>query len=270
MPYIDVPTDISLHLQDWGKGAPTCVLLHGLGEGAYVWNPFAPPFGSTHRLLAPDFRGHGDSGWSKQRQYAVGDYVADILHVFQMLGIRDVTLVGHSLGAAVAVRLAVHPALRVRKLVLVDFGPGMNPEGRDHARQSLREQFRTYESIAEYADSLVDQRPMASREEIDRIARLSLREDADGGFHLKCDPAVADEPLIHIDDEQLTLNLAKIMCPTLVVRGMASAVLSAPAATRMMRFLRHGQLRQIEKAGHAVMVDNPAAFTTLVSGFLNH
>ena len=70
-------------------------------------------------------------------------------------------------------------------------------------------------------------------------------------------------------NEELWQSLAKIQCPTLIMKGQASAILSQKTAEKMLGMLQHGQLEIINRAGHALMVDNPDAFKQCLSAFID-
>lgn len=132
----------------------------------------------------------------------------------------------------------------------------------------MRETMRTYKSIEEYSSRLKDMRPLLSEAVARQLARGSLRA-CEGGFELKLDPA-----LINYADDELTSAaqwrelLPQIGCPTLVVRGAGSAMVTARAAKEMIRLLPRAQLVTIPRSGHAVMSDNPPAFCASVAGFV--
>ncbi|MGH8260245.1 MAG: alpha/beta fold hydrolase, partial [Steroidobacteraceae bacterium] len=73
--------------------------------------------------VAMDLRGHGDSGWDPLHRYAAPSYALDVGCVLDSLGTRDVVLVGHSLGGAVAILTAAAIPHRVRAVVLIEAGP---------------------------------------------------------------------------------------------------------------------------------------------------
>lgn len=118
-------TEGELTVRQWAGTAPTVLFLHGLGSTGWHASPLADALPDA-RVVAPDLRGRGGS--SELRGPAGLDgHADDVLAVVDALGLDDVTLVGHSMGAylapVVAERLAEHaPARRVHKMVLLDGG----------------------------------------------------------------------------------------------------------------------------------------------------
>src|ERR1700743_3781448 len=123
---VTVQSGRRLHAQIWGKGSTACVLIHGFGEGAYVWKPIAPNLAARIQVIAFDLKGHGDSEWDPHGRYLLKDHVADLEKILNFLNIRRVILVGHSMGGQIAIQYASTNHSRVHALVIVDFGLGMS------------------------------------------------------------------------------------------------------------------------------------------------
>ena len=100
---------------------PPVVLLHALGEDSSDWEEVAPALTPSWRVYAPDLRGHGSSDWSGP--YTVEQLTADLAAFLDVLGLRRVALVGHSMGAAPAYLFAARHPERVTRLVLEEPPP---------------------------------------------------------------------------------------------------------------------------------------------------
>ncbi|HEX6452694.1 MAG TPA: alpha/beta fold hydrolase [Trebonia sp.] len=95
---------------------PPVLLLHALGEDSSDWEPIAPELTSSWRVYAPDLRGHGAS--ERSGPYTVEQLTTDLAAFLDVLGLRRVALVGHSMGAAPAYLFAARHPERVTRLVL--------------------------------------------------------------------------------------------------------------------------------------------------------
>jgi len=105
-------------LHEEGHGEPTFLLIHGFGDGGFIWIDLLPRLASISRAIAIDLRGHGDSDWDIHSRYSAAAHLDDIDFVIDKLGLTDIVLIGHSLGGEIALRLAArHPKL-VRGIII--------------------------------------------------------------------------------------------------------------------------------------------------------
>ncbi len=104
-----------------GPDAPPMVLLHALGERGTSWAPVMAWFTESFRVFALDLRGHGDSDWPGTYSFQL--MCDDVLGVLDELGLRKVTLAGHSMGGAVAYLIAMQRPGRVERLIVEDVPP---------------------------------------------------------------------------------------------------------------------------------------------------
>ncbi|MDX3078453.1 alpha/beta fold hydrolase [Streptomyces sp. NPDC088354] len=108
---------IRLAYRTWGDpGAPPLVLLHGRGSDGADWAPVVPALARTHRVLAPDLRGHGAS--ERPGEYAFEAMRDDVVGLLDALGLEKAALAGHSMGGVVAYLLAAARPERLTALVL--------------------------------------------------------------------------------------------------------------------------------------------------------
>ncbi|WP_196250742.1 alpha/beta fold hydrolase [Cellulomonas sp. JZ18] len=103
--------------------APVLVLLHGMGAASdgSSWRDVVPLLAGDHRLVVPDLRGHGAS--SRPGSYTLDEMADDVARLLDLLGVRDATVVGHSMGGVVAVVLAQARPDLVAALVVEDSSP---------------------------------------------------------------------------------------------------------------------------------------------------
>src|SRR6266511_1698347 len=126
--------DVALRAWDWRGDGPFALLLHGIGNYGRYWDFFADAVARRFRLVAPDARGHGNSG-KPADAYAAAEFVADAVAVLDALAIDRAVVVGHSMGGTHAIRLAATHPERVTKLVVVDAGPEALRDGAERARR---------------------------------------------------------------------------------------------------------------------------------------
>lgn len=102
-------------------GAPPLVLLHALGERGSDWAPILPAFAERYRVCAPDLRGHGDT--DRPGNYSFQFMRDDVIGLLDHLGLREVVLVGHSMGAVVAYLVTIARPDLVARLIAEDAPP---------------------------------------------------------------------------------------------------------------------------------------------------
>ena len=269
-----------IHLLEWSQDGVPLLFLHGFGNEAHIWDDFAPAVAPHYRTLAMDHRGHGDSDWDPEGRYDHDSMVRDVEFVCAALGIERLVLVGHSLGGRIATLFADRNAARMAGLVLVDIGPDLDPRGvtRIHLDVASAPQ-PTFASVEEYARTLTLAYPAGRPDALLRMARHGIRRREDGRYELKIDPRLrgvgaTESPEAAAErgramSELLWKALARISCPTLVVRGAASDLLAPDTADRMVEeTLAQGRLAVVPQAGHSVMTDNPDGFREAVTSFV--
>jgi pimeloyl-ACP methyl ester carboxylesterase len=270
---------LSLHLLEWSREGVPLLFLHGFGNEAHIWDDFAPVVAPHYRTLALDHRGHGDSAWDPNLRYEHEAMADDVEAVTAAFGIERLVLIGHSLGGRIATLFAGRHPERIAGLVLVDIGPEVDPRGQMRIRQDVEANVTpTFGSVEEYARVLSLAYPAGQADALMRMARFSLRARDDGRYELKMDPALRGAMGTNGQDDAARQEemvkaqwdaLARVPCPTLVVRGAASDILSPEIADRMVDdVLQQGRLAIVPQAGHSVMTDNPDGFRDAVGAFV--
>ena len=241
---------VALSVRCWGDASlPPLILLHGGGANASWWRPMLPSLSARHRLWALDFRGHGDSDHPETLQ--VGAFHRDVESLVGHLGLERYALVGHSLGAHVALdHAARHP--EVTALVAIEPSRGAQKTDRRRARLALaaRRTYRTREdAIARYR--FLPGAPLADEALRRHIAERSIRREPDGRYGFKFDPRWFRLPAAPPAPRE------DVRCPVLVVRGGQSGLLTAEGARELVAELPRASLLEVPEAGHNVHLERP-------------
>jgi esterase len=274
---IDLPQDHQLiigsmrfHYLDWGGDGHPIVFLHGGGLNAHTWDVVALMLRERYRCIALDQRGHGDSEWSPAIDYGVETQVRDVEGFVESLKLEHPVLVGQSMGGLNSIAYAVRHSEQLKGLIVVDVGPEIEAAG----AQRIREFASTpeLESPEAFLERAVKFNPLRNPAVLRRSLFYNLRQLPSGKFALKHDQRRASEDASRIGTaqrERLSREVTKIGCPTLIVRGALSDVLSDQAAEKFARSLPRARWVQVEKAGHNVQGDNPRGLLDALFPFFN-
>lgn len=245
---------VMLHAAHRGEpGRPTVILLHGGGANLHWWDHVAPALAERYRVTALDFRGHGDSDYPEER--ATGAFDRDAEALVEHLGSPEVALVGHSLGARVALHhAATHGG--VRAVVAIEVSRGAEQRDSRRMRLALIAR-RTYETRAEAIERFRFLPASPNAPEVLRraIAEQSVRHEANGRFGFKFDRHWFGVP------PSPKPPLGRVACPTLIVRGAESELLTRQGAEALARELPSGRVLEVEGAGHNVHIEQAEAVT---------
>ena len=258
-----------------------CILLHGFTNDAHIWDSLASALQKSHHVIALDQRGHGDSDWDPERNYSHWQLAEDLHDFLEQFGNARVHIVGHSLGARVAMLALESSSRPIASLTIIDAGPEVNPEAGERLLNDVMQLPTYYEDARAYLDSLARIYVMGETEALGHIARFGLRV-SQGKLRTKTDPAFTPG-IWHKNPEFRDLNkdrgelseqiwraLLSLDLPTHIVRGQASSILEPALALTMKKQLGdRATLSIVPRAGHAVMLDNPIESSALITEFIH-
>jgi len=259
------------HYLDWGTaGMPPVLFLHGGGLNAHTWDLVCASLRRERHCLALDQRGHGESEWSPQMDYATESHVGDLEAFVDSLGLDRFVLVGMSLGGVNALAWAGRHSRRLAGLVLVDVGPEIRFDG-VRKIAAFTSEAAPLDSVEEFVDRAMAFNPRRNRELLRRSLLHNLRRMPDGRFMWKYDQrhrGKVDPAAYRRRRDLLWSAVDAVECPTLVVRGAESDVFHDEDAERLAARLRGGRWVRIDRAGHTVQGDNPADLLVALRSFL--
>lgn len=251
----------NIHYAEAGEGPPL-VLLHGLWGGLNEWAPVVDPLAESHRVIAMDFPGfHGSD--KPDVQYHNALLAQFVVGFIDALGLENVTLMGHAMGANVATYTAFHHPGSVAALVLVDGAGYRNPD-RDLSEPPTEGMIR-FRRIAT-GSNLQATRGLLSR----RVANPSMIDDAwvEAAFALWVNSAKAIGDLLTEGGDLTEAEMRQITVPTLVVWGAQDKVFSADNAERLRGDIQGAEVHLIEGSGHLPQIEKTAEFLAAVQPFL--
>jgi pimeloyl-ACP methyl ester carboxylesterase len=267
MPFVDLAGRRFHYLDHGAPAAPAVLLLHGFNQTSHSWDDLAPRLAADGlRAVALDQRGHGDSDPARDGDYGRDAMAADAVHLADALAIDRFAVVGMSMGAVHATLAAVRHPARVLGLVLVDWAPDVEARGVAALAQVAALAFPSFDAAVAAMHAY---NPRRSLDNLRARLRHSMAESADGRWRWKVDAAgLAAHPRFREPPDIMWRALEQVACPTLLVRGADSDLLTAAAAERVTQTIRGAELCTIPAAGHSVAGDNPDAFYAAAGPFL--
>jgi len=135
------------------------VFLHGFTNDAHIFDDASEALQQHFNVYALDFRGHGDSDWDPEAKYTHDQLQSDLIHFLQQLPFQHIHLVGHSLGARVAMLLLgrdEHIRQRCKSFTIIDTGPEVRAIGVNKVREDAEntpDNFSSIEAFRQYLPS---------------------------------------------------------------------------------------------------------------------
>jgi non-heme chloroperoxidase len=262
---------LKFHYLDWGNpdNLPL-VLLHGVGQTCHTWDLFAAAMSPHFHVMAFDQRGHGDTDWAPDKDYSRKTMVKDAEAFTTALGLDRFFLTGMSMGGANSLAFTGQNPDRVEALVVVDVGPRVENKGVQHIRNFMKD-FREFDSLEDAAAVIHKFNPRRPLEVIRKYTVVyNLKQLPSGKWTWKYDTYFSEGHSrgdVKQMEQELSTEVKKISCPTLLVKGAESDVLSLDGARLLQAAVPGSEFALIPGAGHSVMGDNPPAFEAAVREF---
>jgi esterase len=259
---------LALHYLEWGEAeAPPIVCVHGYTGSADAFNALARHLEDRYRILALDVRGHGESAWSPTGAYSYADQAGDLARFAERLELDKFVLIGTSMGGIIAMAYAAEHAKRLLGLVINDIGPDVEAGSQRITGLvgSRPDEFATLEEAMAYRREVSPIVAGRGAEDQRELALGVLRRRPDDRWVWKMDPAYIEQRVKRGAPARPPLwpALQALPCPTLVVWGTESDVLSEAQVLRMVEVLPRGELVRVRGIGHAPTLVEPVVLAAL-------
>lgn len=255
-------------------GNQPVLLAHGGGQTRHAWGGTAQSLAAKGwHAVSVDLRGHGDSAWCPDANYTMDAYAQDLREIAATFD-KNPVAVGASLGGSSSlIAEGEHPDPVFAAVILVDITPRVEQSGVDKIRGFMHANIEEgFADLQEAADAIATYMPNRPRpKSLDGLKKnLRLREN--GRYYWHWDPAFSTgmkgprDPKRPERMEQAARNLE---CPTMLVRGKMSDLVTEEAAKEFMGMVPHADFVDVSGAGHMVAGDKNDVFTDAVVAFLS-
>jgi pimeloyl-ACP methyl ester carboxylesterase len=258
--------EIQLAIREGVDKQVLCV--HGLTANCRCWDIIGEALAPAHRVLAMDLRGRGLSD-KPATGYSMDSHVRDINSVIGDLGIHQVVLMGHSLGAYIAMSFAARYPEKAEKLILIDGGGHLTPEQWHKVSLAIKPSvdrlgkiFPSFDSFLETMKQAPFLHPWSSV--IEDYFRYEI-EEVENGVRSRTNPVNIQEEVSNLTDFEPALIFDKIACPVLILRatdGILSpddVVLPASALERMIAEIPNASRVDLDGTHHFSILLQPNA-----------
>lgn len=270
---------LKLHYLDWGnEDAPPLLLVHGNRDHCHNWDWVAQELRDEYHIIAPDFRGHGDSEWVFGSGYSQSEYVYDLAQLIHQRSLAPLQIVAHSLGGGVALRYAgVYPE-HIKKMVVIE-GWGGPPAmyNREPTHQRMKnwiEQTRKvagrlpkrYGSLEEAYERMQEANKHLSAEQARHLTIHGSNQNEDGSFSWKFDNYTHVMSPFDMTMDQSRELWQRIESPILLLSGKESWH-GQGRSEDPADFFPNARHVQLDNAGHWVHHDRLDEFLRLTKEF---
>ena len=236
--------------------------MHGLARTSRDFDALAAALCDHFRVVCPDLAGRGESDrLPDPRLYAIPQYLADMVTLIARLDVEAVSWVGTSLGGLIGMALAAQPGNPVAKLALNDAGPVVARVSLERIASYLGKQmqFRTLEDAERHIRTVSAPFGPHSDAQWRFLTETWLRKNEDGTWRAHYDPAIAESYRATLPEKDLELwgLYDAVRCPTLVLRGELSDLLSRDTTRAMMARGPKARVVEVPGVGHAPTLLQP-------------
>jgi pimeloyl-ACP methyl ester carboxylesterase len=247
---------------EWGaQDNPAVVIcVHAIGRNGRDFDVLAESLSTTHRVVAVDMPGRGASDWLVDpMDYVVPTYLGTLTALIAASGAEQVSWVGTSMGGLLGIIAAAQPNTPVARLVVNDVGPVVEPGALARIGQYFGSDpdFATFDELEAYVRKVSAPFGPLTDAQWEHVARTNARQRPDGRWGQGYDPRIAVPFRAQPAPPDLWPLWDAIRCPTLVLRGGESDLLSAATAGEMSRRGPRPQVIEFAGVGHAPALLDP-------------
>lgn len=244
---------------EWGDAhnPRVAICVHGVGRNARDFDVIAEALAASHRVLAVDMPGRGESDWlADPHDYVFTTYLTTLTALIARSGAESIDWIGTSMGGLLGMTIAAQPNTPIARLVVNDIGPAIEPGALERIRGyfGMDPTFASYAEIERYIRTISAPFGALTDAQWEHVTRTNVRQRADGRWGLAYDPGIAVPFRASAAPPDLWALWDAIRCPTLVLRGAESDLLSAATSATMAERGPRPRVIEFSGVGHAPML----------------
>lgn len=260
--------DICYYLEEYGEGEPL-VLLHGFTGDSSSWHSFYDEWGEVSRIIAIDIIGHGKTDSPEDvNKYQIEKVAFHLFLLLEKLGVKQTDILGYSMGGRLALTFSILYPAKVRKLILESTTPGLESAEERKNRRILDGKLGDYikeKGIVNFVHYWENIPLFESQKNISegtkvKIRKQRLNNSAIGLINSLKGMGTGAQP-------SWWGNLVYLKMEVLLITGSKDKKF-CQIANRMKTKLLNAKLITIENCGHAIHVEEPEKFGTIVKEFV--
>lgn len=261
MPFLAI-NNVQLYFEqvgNWQSEREVVLLIHGLGSSHRDWEYQVEALVPHYKVLLVDLRGHGQSD-KPNMPYSIPMFAKDVAAMVTALALREIHVIGHSMGGMVAFQLTLdHPHL-VKSLSIINSAPRVGfPAFRNRFNFFMRSLSVKWFGMSKLSVSLA--KTLFPKQEQDTLRKIFIQRWCEN------DPQAYRNSLKAFHDWNVMAQLPEINCPTLIITGDRDYT---PVAYKKfyIRFIKHSHLVVIEDSGHLTPLDQAQHCSQALIDFL--
>ena len=270
---------MKLHYLDWGNiHAPPLLLIHGNRDHCHNWDWVAQELRDQYHIIAPDFRGHGDSEWVNGSAYGHIGYIYDLAQLIYQQDLAPLHIIAHSLGGGVALRYAgIYPE-NIKKMVIIE-GTGVPPwvlnpappherlrEWIEQTRKMSGRMPRRYNTLNDAFERMRTENSYLRGDQAKHLTLHGSNQNEDGSYSWKFDNYTHLMSPFDLTAEQSRDLWGRIAAAVLLMSGSESWLVKSQEYDKSQYF-QNARHVMVADAGHWIQHDQLDEFLRLTREF---
>lgn len=258
----------NIHYVEWGtpKSDKTVICVHGFSRNGRDFDYLAKDLAENgYRVICPDMPGRNKSDWHPNlADYSIPHHISEMVTLIARLDVEHVDWIGTSMGGIIGMGIASFENTPIRNLVINDIGSCIPEQPLSRIKQylSLMPEFKNYDAAKRYLQQLLQPFGIKSEEHLNHMAEHSFYKNEYGNFVLNYDPKIVD--CFQVEETDLWYIWDTITCPTLILRGIDSEVLTRDTVEKMLK-RENVDFAQFSGAAHAPALMDQEQIDTIVT-----